>query len=162
MLAASGVLGRVEREVGVAHQGIGAGPARVADGDSDRCADRHLVALDHVRARDLLDEGAGERLEQADVDHARKHRLELVAAEAADLAVLAHHRLQAVGDLAEQGVADRVAERVVDVLEAIEVDQEQGAALLAVGAHCEALRRASAASSRGSAGRSANRNGRDG
>ena len=31
---------------------------------------------------------------------------------------------------AQQGVADRVAERVVDVLEPVEVDQEQGAALL--------------------------------
>ena len=62
-----------------------------------------------------------------------KHRLELVAAEAADLAVVAHHRLQPVGDLAQQRVADRMAERVVDVLEAVEVDQEQPAALAAMG-----------------------------
>ncbi len=62
-----------------------------------------------------------------------KHGLELVAAEAADLAMIAHHRLQPVGDLAQQRVADRVAERVVDVLEAVEIDQEQRAALLAVG-----------------------------
>ena len=59
-------------------------------------------------------------------------RLEFVAAEAADLAVVAHHRFQPVGDLPKQRVADRMAERVVDVLEAVEIDQEQRAALLAM------------------------------
>ena len=132
MLAAAGVLGGVKRKVGVADEGVGAGPARIADGDADRGADRHLVAFDHVRPRDLLDQRPGKRFEQADVDRPGQHRLELVAAEAADLAVIAHHRLQAVGDLAKQRVADRMAERVVDVLEPIEIDQEQRAALLAV------------------------------
>ena len=46
--------------------------------------------------------------------------------------MIAHHRLQAVGNLAEQGVADRVAERVVDVLEPVEIDHEQRAAFLPV------------------------------
>ncbi len=73
----------------------------------------------------MLDQGPGERFQQADVDRSREHRLELVAAEAADLAMVAHHRLQPFGDLTEQRVADRMAERVVDVLEAVEVDQEQ-------------------------------------
>ena len=133
VLAAAGGLGRVEREVGIADQRVGAGPARVADGDADRGADRHLVAFDHVGPRDLLDQRPGERFQQADVDAAGKHRLELVAAETPDLAVIAHHRLQPLGDLAQQRVADRVAERVVDVLEPIEIDHEQRAALLAMG-----------------------------
>ena len=71
--------------------------------------------------------------EQADVRGPGQHRLELVAAEPADLAVVAHHRLQPLGDLAQQRIADRVAERVVDVLEPIEIDHEQRAALLPVG-----------------------------
>ena len=133
MLAATGGLRGVEREVGVADERVGARAARVADGDPDRRADRHLMAFDHVGARDLLDQRSGERFEQADVDRAGQHRLEFVAAEAADLAVIAHHRFQPLGDLAQQRVADRVAERVVDVLEAIEVDHEQRAALLAMG-----------------------------
>ena len=45
------------------------------------------------------------------------------AAQIADL-VLNH---QAAGDLHQQCVADRMAERVVDFLKAIEVDQQQGA-----------------------------------
>ncbi len=55
-----------------------------------------------VRPRDLFDQGSGERFEQADVDRAGKHRLEFVAAEAADLAMVAHHRLQALRDLPQQ------------------------------------------------------------
>ena len=93
----------------------------------------------HVGPRNLLDQRPGEGFEQADVDRAGKHRLELVAAEPPDLAMIAHHRLQPLGDLAEQGVADRMAERVVDVLEAVEIDQEQGAALLAVGGVAQRL-----------------------
>ena len=133
MLAAARRLGRIEREVGVADQRVGAGAAGVADGDADRGADRDLVAFDRIGPRDLLDQRPGERLQKADVDRAGKHRLEFVAAEAADLAVVAHHRLQPLGDLPEQGVADRMAERVVDVLEAVEIDQEQRAALLPMG-----------------------------
>ncbi len=68
--------------------------------------------------------------QQADVHGAGKNGLELVAAEATDLAVVPHDRFQSIRDLAEQGIADRVAERIVHVLEAIEVDHEERAALL--------------------------------
>src|SRR6185369_16088766 len=71
--------------------------------------------------------------EKADVDRSRQDRLELVTAEASDLAVISHHRLQAFGDLAEERIANRMPERVVDVLEAVEVDQEHAAAALTVG-----------------------------
>ena len=53
--------------------------------------------------------------------------------------MIAHHRLQPLGDLAKQSVADRVAERVVDVLEAIEIDEEQRAALLPAGGIAQRL-----------------------
>jgi hypothetical protein len=43
--------------------------------------------------------------------------------------VLAHHACQPLSDLAEQLVAGGVAERVVDVLEAVEIDEEKRAAL---------------------------------
>ena len=130
MLAAARGLRCIQREVGVADHRICAGATGVANGDSDRCADRHLVALNRVRPRDLLDEGAGKGLQQADVDGAGKDGLELVAAEAADLSMVAHYGFQPVRHLPEQGIADRVAERIVDVLEAIEVDHEERATLL--------------------------------
>ena len=92
VLAAAGSLRGVEREVGVADEAVGGAAARVANGDSERRADHHAVAFDAVRAGDLLDQGPRERFQQADVDRARKYRLELVAAQAPDLAMLAHDR----------------------------------------------------------------------
>ena len=46
--------------------------------------------------------------------------------------MVAHDRFQPVRDLAEKRVPDRMAERVVDVLEAVEIDHEERAALLAM------------------------------
>ncbi len=130
MNAATGGLGGIKREIGVADEGVGAGTARVADRNPDRRADGHLVALDHVGARNLLDQGLGKRFQQAGFDSAGKHRLKLVAAKPTHLPMIAHHQFQALGNLAEQPVADGMAEGIVDVLEPIEIDQEQRAALL--------------------------------
>ncbi len=130
VLAAARVLGRVEREIGVADQAVGSAASRIADGDADRCADDDPVPFDAVGPRNLLDHGPGERFQKSDVDLAREHGLELVAAEAADLSMITHRQFQPVRDLPEQCVADRVAERVVDVLEAVEIDQEERAAFL--------------------------------
>ena len=58
---------------------------------------------------------------------------ELVAAEAGDQLVAADHRAQPVGDLDQQLVAGRMAVNVVDRLEAVEVDAEDGERLAGVG-----------------------------
>ena len=47
--------------------------------------------------------------------------------------MVAHDGCQPFGNFAQQRVADRMPKRIVDVLEPIEVDHEQCAALLAVG-----------------------------
>ena len=113
--------------------------ARVADGDADRSADGDAVALDRIGPRNLLDQRPRQAFEQSGFDRAGKHRLELVAAQAADLAMVAHHQFQPVRDLAKERVTDRVAEGIVDVLEPVEVDQEQRAALAAVGGVAQRL-----------------------
>ena len=58
--------------------------------------------------------------EPFDQDH------ELVAAEAADRVRFAQGALEADGGLAQHVVAHAMAERVVDVLEPVEVDEEHG------------------------------------
>ena len=120
------------------------------------------MALDRIGPRDLLDQGPGEGFQQPDVDGAGKDGLELVAAEAADLAMVAHYGFQSVGHLAEQGIADRMAERIVDVLEAIEVDHEQRAALLPMRRVAQGLIERLAHHRPVRAGRSANRTVRGG
>ena len=58
--------------------------------------------------------------------HVAEQQQELVAADAGDHVLAARHRLQALADLLEDEVADRVAVGVVDRLEAVEVDEQQG------------------------------------
>ncbi len=83
---------------------------------------------------DRLREAGADAL--GDVQHlrvvgvAQQHR-ELVAAEARDRVLRAHAAPQAPGGRDEHAVADVVAERVVDDLEVVEVDQQHGETLLA-------------------------------
>src|SRR6476469_4465542 len=51
VLAAPGILRRIECEVGVADERVGAGSARIADHDPDRRADGDLVTLDRIGPR---------------------------------------------------------------------------------------------------------------
>jgi len=51
---------------------------------------------------------------------------ELVTAEAGDDVGVAEHALKTGADLLEEHIADVVAEGVVDLLEAIEIDQHHG------------------------------------
>jgi len=55
-----------------------------------------------------------------------QHHDELVGTEAAGGVRAAGMRLQPVGDLSQQGVAGPVAQRVIDGLEVVQVDDEQG------------------------------------
>ena len=58
-------------------------------------------------------------------DGGRQQDRELVAAEAGDGVAVADAVLQAPGELDQQQIADVVAERVVDLLEAVEIEQQQ-------------------------------------
>ena len=84
------------------------------------CAPTHRgVAVAH-----RIEQVLGQRLRAGVVAHARQHE-ELVAAEAADGVFRAHRGLQGSCHAGEQAVAFTVSERVVDRLEAVEIDEEQ-------------------------------------
>jgi hypothetical protein len=55
---------------------------------------------------------------------ARQDDLELVTPQAADPPVVAHRALQPAGHLLEQRIAGRVAHGIVDLFEAVEIEQE--------------------------------------
>ena len=82
-------LGGVERQVGVAHQVVGRAVVIVGRDDADRGADRHRGAVDRVGARQAVDNALRELGQLGLVGGGGKHDLELVAAEATDLARLA-------------------------------------------------------------------------
>ena len=128
------VLGRVHRRVGAAQQrGRVAAVVRVA-GDADRRLDVHGDAADQELAiergaqppRDL-EAGLGA------VAAADEHG-ELVASEPREQVLLADLAAEALGDLAQQLVAALVPEDVVDLLEAVEVDEQQREAVARAGA----------------------------
>ena len=118
------VLGAIERHVGVAHDVGDAGAVAVDGRDADRGADDDVVLVDGVGRAERVDDALGERHHLGGVVADRGDHRELVAAEPRHQVVAAQRVRQALGDEADQLVADRMAEGVVDVLEMVEVDVE--------------------------------------
>ena len=123
----------VEREVGVGDQLV------------DRCAPSlgamAMPALPPICSTcSLTSNGSASRLSivsTISADHARVAAIghdddELVAAEPAHLVAAAGDVAQALADLDQQLVAGRMAERVVDVLEAVEIEQRDRTSAAAV------------------------------
>ena len=96
------------------------------DRDADRSVDDDRLPAELDRAAQLAEDplrGRGRLLLGDDVDQEDR---ELVTALAADDVALADGAGQALRDLAQDVVANRVAERVVDPLEVVEVHEQQG------------------------------------
>ena len=132
------VLGAIERHVGMAHDVGRAADLLVDHGDADAGADHDGLVADGVGRADRRDQAVGDRQQRRVVAAGRGDDGELVAADAGDQIVAAHGVGQPLRHRADQFVADRMAERVVDVLEVVEVDVEHGrrrAALAHVGDH---------------------------
>jgi len=68
----------------------------------------------------------GDRLQGRVIESARRDDGELVAAEAGHQVVAAQGAGEPLSDAADQLIAHRVTERVVDVLEMVEIDVEHG------------------------------------
>ena len=118
-------LGPVQRDVGIAEQLVGVDVRIGRHGDADAGADAHLMAVDIERRPDGFEDALGEC---AGVGRTPRHGLqdgELVAAEAGHRVEVAGAGEQARADGLQQGVAGRVAERVVDRLELVEVDAQE-------------------------------------
>jgi hypothetical protein len=121
-------LGDVHGRVGVAHQVLDrVGIARVgahahAGPDLQRCPSGHLKGLTQA-----VDDARGQI--GGDVGHvagALDEQQELVAAGACQNVAVAHDRTQPLADRPQERVAEQVAVAVVDPLEVIDVDEQQG------------------------------------
>ncbi len=138
--AAVVALGAVHCTVGLLQQFVKALGVTRIQRDADRRGDGHLELLDSCRlphhVQQLLrHHGGAVRIGVG------QHHDEFVAAEARQRVVIAHRVLQAVGQLHQQGVADAVAEGIIDVLEAVDVDEQQRhAGAGAVGARQQVVR----------------------
>ena len=158
-LVAPRLLGVVHREVGgdehvLAAERVAALEHRDADARGDRAVARpgHGDPLGAQR----LEQVVGDALGRGEVGLRQQHG-ELVAAQPRQHVGLAQPRREQLRDARDDVVAGLVAERVVDVLEVVEVEQQQRA-LVAVAAHeigvrVELARRSSSGCAARSAGR---------
>ena len=125
-VVATPALGVVDGGVGVADELLGHPDARRLVGDAHRGGHGDLGVPD---VEGLLEHQPGALTEVEGavlVGEAGHHDHELVTAEAADEVAGTHPLAEPLGDRDEQVVTDPVAHAVVDQLEAVDVDVEQG------------------------------------
>lgn len=123
---AAGSLGVVHRRIGQSDQRLEIGGVVGIDADPDAGTDVQLVPGELERCQERL-----QRLLRHDLRIVRAlqpldHQDELVVAEAGDGIDPADHRFQAPGDPLEQVVTELVPEAVVDVLEPVQIDEQDG------------------------------------
>ncbi len=94
------------------------------NGDADAAPDRDLLALDRERDLQRVDHALRDGEGTLQLDLVRQEDSELVAAEPGRQVVRSDAAADPVRDRGEEPVAGRVAERVVDDLEVVEVEEE--------------------------------------
>ena len=118
-------LGPVEGDIGLPHELCPLETRLRRHGDADGNSDERGVAEQLERLRHRGDDPLAERYRLVRVSHVVLQDGELVAAEPRHEVAVPHESRQPMAELADQVVACRVAERVVDVLEAVEVEVEE-------------------------------------
>ena len=118
-------LGRVEREVGVAHQLGPRAPVCRIGRDADAGADEQLLPGDGERRVQCLADPRGKLLARVRLVRRRRQDGELIAAAAGDVVGGRDRFVQPLRDGDQQLVADIVAERVIDPLEPVQIQAQQ-------------------------------------
>ena len=120
------VLGAVKRQIGLHHHRLGTGGFGREQGDADARGDADLVALDAERHGQKLADPGGKFPGGLRIGDCRQQNGELVAAEPRHQVLGPDRGLQPANDLLQQQVAHGVAERVVHILEVVDVEIEHG------------------------------------
>ena len=120
--------GTVQRHISILDDVVDVFAVVGDDRDADTGADNDTTSVEFVWLADCLDHPDGQGGAVAQLTD-ELHDGELVAAEPGDRIGLAHLLIQSLGDLPQQGVADRVTKGVVHLLEVIEVEVKHRAPL---------------------------------
>ena len=118
-------LGRVHRAVGARDQLVGRELGVVAQHDADRGLRVQQRTVARIRLAHRIDDARRDRARAAFGGDAVEQRDKLVAAHSRQRIAGPQDRAHAVRGLDQVVVAGAVAERIVDLLEAVEVEQEQ-------------------------------------
>ena len=122
---AAGILGLMQRDFGVAQEAGGAAIVFGVKRRADAGADRQLLAVVLARIAQQVPEPLGGRHQIAEVRQVGDDDGELVAAQPRHDIGAAIDGQQLLGHKAQQRVAGGVPQRIVDVLEMIEIDDQQ-------------------------------------
>ena len=125
----------MQRHVGGLGQIGGVRAVARRQGDADAHPGDDLVAVQQVWLGDGIDDALGERAGALRLLRSDLHDSEFVAAETRHGVAVAHAGRQALGDCPQQGVADRMSQRIVGALEVVEIEAEDRHLAVAAGAH---------------------------
>ncbi len=129
-MSASAILGGVQRKVGCANDLLTGHTIVGCDSDADRCADDAAPVFQTVRLAQHGDDLHRQIAQNAAVVDVGQHHLEFVAAQPTDFAFAVNRTGEAGRDLLQQFVPRAVAERVVDMLEAVKINHHHRAMAL--------------------------------
>jgi hypothetical protein len=121
---------RIKRKVGALDQVRRLDAVVRRDRHAYRSADDRATPVERIGLRNHLDDPLRELTQFPAIVDVGKDHLEFVAAETADLASPADDLFEPLGHLLQQLVSGGMAERIVDLLEAVEVEHHQRAASL--------------------------------
>lgn len=129
------VFGAVEGEVGVLYDAFDRLSTAAVERDPDAHADLDLLALKLEWGAGCVDESLAELSYLGEVADVLAQDAKLVTAHSSDKVAGTHSDAEALRNLNEQLVAGTVAERVVDVLEPVEVEEhDRGGRVMSSGA----------------------------
>src|SRR5438477_5517137 len=123
--AAAGGFGLVERKIGIGEQFIDAGAVTGSDRDAGAAANTNRVLVDVKALREAIEDRVDDLADNARIAALRNNQDKLVAAEPEHLNLVAVFSCldEAMSDFDEELIAHRVTERIVDILETVEVKQ---------------------------------------
>ena len=131
VLVAPLVLGAIEREVGLRHHVVGVLDLLGIGDDADARRRVHLIAVEHEWSGKLPAKLGGQDFGALGASDLALQHGELVAAEARHEVRLAHAILDPARCRLQQGIPYGMSERVVDVLEVVEIEIEDGEIVMA-------------------------------
>ena len=126
LIAATVLLRRVHGDIGPPEQRLGVVRLAREQRDADGARDVQRESLHADRDLELLQEPICDPHRDVLRRELGKHDAELVAAEPGHQVVVAEHAGQARTDLLQEQIAEVMTERVVDLLEVVQVDQHHG------------------------------------
>ena len=116
----------VHRQLGVLDDLVGQRRGRVGQRQADRGGQENLAVVERDRRADGLADGLGKGGDLGGVGFRHQHQAELVPGEPGQRVLRLQDPGQAPRQRQQDRIADRDADGIIDLLEAVEVDHHQG------------------------------------